>query len=137
LKEAETTPTVGEIMARKPATITPSRGLAFAMNLMDSRQVDSLVVVNDEKKIQGYVSIYDVSREFDQEDKQVKDIMQPFTTIIESSMPLDNAVHLLDQSKMSYIPIADSDNTLIGLLTRGSVVGHIKEVYSKNGSKGV
>src|SRR5690625_3757690 len=136
LKEEQDTPTVAEVMAKTPATIFPFRGLAVAMNTMESKKVDSLVVVDDDNRIQGYVSIYDIAQEFDHEDKVVKDIMHPFPRTIEPSLSLDEAVHLLDQSNLSYIPIADADNTLLGLLTRGSIVGHMKDVYSLDGSRG-
>lgn len=136
LKEAQNTPNISEIMYKKPATIYPTRGLAVAMKMMESKQVDSLVVVDDDNKIQGYISIYDIAREFDYEDKLVKDIIQPFETILEPSLSLFDAVQLLDESKASYIPIANENNKLLGLLTRGSIVGYLKDAHSSDGSRG-
>src|SRR5690625_3584006 len=135
-KETKETPAVTEVMVKKPATIFPSSGLAVAMKRMESKQVDSLVVVDDDHKIQGYVSIYDIAREFDYEDKLVKDIIQPFETILEPSLSLFDAVQLLDESKASYIPIANENNKLLGLLTRGSIVGYLKDAHSSDGSRG-
>src|SRR5699024_11095919 len=100
------------------------------MNMMEKRQVDSLVVVDDDNQIEGYVSIYDVSKEFDNENKQVKDIVQPFTHRTNPDALLSDAVHILDESKSSYIPVVSADDTLAGLLTRGSIVGHMREIYS-------
>src|SRR5699024_9047729 len=70
---------VEEVMVKKPVSIYPNRVFAQAMQMMGSRQVDSLVVVDDDDRVEGYVSIYDVTAAFDEEDKHVKDIMQPFT----------------------------------------------------------
>ncbi|RST74105.1 ATP-binding cassette domain-containing protein [Siminovitchia acidinfaciens] len=136
LKEALEIPSVADVMVRKPATIFPSRGLAVAMKMMESKQVDSLVVVDDDSHIKGYVSIYDISREFENEKKQVKDIMQPFQHIIGPDTLLSEAVQILDESKLSYIPVAKPDRTLLGLVTRGSIVGHMRDVYSLDGSRG-
>jgi osmoprotectant transport system ATP-binding protein len=130
LKQGLEMPTVDEVMMKKPATIFPNRGLAVAMQLMERGKVDSLVVVNDQNQIQGYVSIYDISREYANETKQVKDIMQDFPHIIPPDLLLKDGVHLLDNGKMSYIPIANKENVLQGLLTRASVVGHMSDVYS-------
>src|SRR5690625_3121597 len=63
LKEAKETPAVTEVMVKKPATILPTSGLAVAMKRMESRQVDSLVIVDDDDLIHGYISIYDVARD--------------------------------------------------------------------------
>jgi len=131
LKKAMDMPAVADVMVRKPATILPYRGLAVAMNMMEKKQVDSLVVVDDDNRIEGYVSIYDVTREFDNETKQVKDIVQPFMHRAEPDSLLSDAVNILDESKLSYIPVVSADNTLAGLLTRGSIVGHMREIYSQ------
>lgn len=131
LQQAMNMPTVAEVMMRNPATILPHRGLAVAMNMMEKRQVDSLVVVDDDNHIEGYVSIYDVSKEFDNENKQVTDIVQPFTHRTEPDSLLSDAVHILDESKSSYIPVVSADDTLAGLLTRGSIVGHMRDVYAQ------
>lgn len=131
LQQAMDMPAVSDVMMRKPATILPLRGLAVAMNMMEQRQVDSLVVVDDDNHVEGYVSIYDVSKEFDNETKQVKDIIQPFTHTTEPDALLSDAVHNLDESNSSYIPVVNMDNTLAGLLTRGSIVGHMRDIYSQ------
>lgn len=136
LKQAQESPTVSEVMMKKPATIFPNRGLAVAMKMMENKQVDSLVVVDDNNYVKGYISIFDISREFDNEDKQVKDIMQPFPQVIEPELLLGEAIHLLDKSNLSYIPIVNPDYKLLGLLTRGSIVGHMKDIYSHDGSRG-
>ncbi|QKY69968.1 ABC transporter ATP-binding protein [Lentibacillus sp. CBA3610] len=131
LKKAMDMPTVADVMVQKPATILLYRGLAVAMNMMEKKQVDSLVVVDDDNRIEGYVSIYDVSREFDNETKQVKDIVQSFTHTTGSDALLADAVRILDESKLSYIPVVNADNTLAGLLTRGSIVGHMRDIYAQ------
>src|SRR5699024_6078453 len=96
LKKAMDMPAGADVMVRKPATILHYRCLAVAMNMMYKKQVDSLVVVDDDNRIEGYVSIYDVTREFDNETKQVKDIVQPFMHRAEPDSLLSDAVNILD-----------------------------------------
>src|SRR5699024_12252346 len=61
LQQEQDVPLVEEVMVKKPVSIYPNRGLAQAMQMMGSRQVDSLVVVDDDDRVEGYVSIYDVT----------------------------------------------------------------------------
>ncbi|HLQ96032.1 MAG TPA: ABC transporter ATP-binding protein [Pseudogracilibacillus sp.] len=133
LKQATDVPVVGEVMIKKPATIFASRGLATAMKIMEQRQVDSLVVVDGEGYIEGFVSIYDVSRAFDDENKTIKDILQPFGQVLSPDHRITDAVHILDSEAVSYVPVVDDQNRLLGLLTRGSVVGYVREVHAQEG----
>lgn len=133
LKQATDVPVVGEVMIKKPATIFASRGLATAMKIMEQRQVDSLVVVDVEGYIEGFVSIYDVSRAFDDENKTIKDILQPFGQVLSPDHRITDAVHILDSEAVSYVPVVDDQNRLLGLLTRGSVVGYVREVHAQEG----
>lgn len=132
LQQAVEVPKVSDVMMKKPAMILPQRGLAVAMNMMEKRQVDSLVVVDDYDHAKGYVSIYDVTKSFDDEKKKVEDIMQPFSHVISPDTILTDAIRILDEG-FSYIPVLNADETLAGLLTRGSVVGHVRDVYAQEG----
>lgn len=112
MKQAKDLPTVADVMVKKPASIFPYRGLAVAMNVMDQKQVDSLVVVDESNRLEGYISIYDVTKEFDNETQQVKDVMKAFPYIIEPDSLLTDAVHILDESNLSYIPVVNEDDIL-------------------------
>lgn len=136
LEQVADVPTVGEVMVRKPITIYENRGLAQAVKMMETHQVDSLAVLDSDDYVKGYISIYDVNLAFDNEETRVKDILQPFSKVFPPEMPLPEAVKSLDNSELSYIPIVDKDERLIGMLTRGSVVGYLREVYAENGIRG-
>lgn len=134
LQQAINLPTVAEVMAKKVATIYPNRGLAVAMKMMEQRQVDSLVVVDRQNYVQGYVSIYDVTQAFDNEDQAVQDIMRPFSQTVSPDADITEAIRMLDEGALSYIPVVCDDGKLLGLLTRGSVVGHMRNVYRQEGA---
>lgn len=129
----QVTPTVAEVMAKKPVTIYPHRGLAVAMKMMEQRQVDSLVVVNEDNHVQGYITIYDVTKSFDNEDEHVRDILKPFPQTVSPTADITEAIRLLDEGTLSYVPVVCDDGKLLGLLTRGSVVGHVRNVYAQEG----
>lgn len=129
LKQVQGIPSIEEIMVPKPVTIFPGRGLAEAMKLMESRQVNTLIVVDRGGKLQGYISIFDVLQEFKNEDKKVKDILQPFDHIVAGDSLLTEVIELLNEDGSSYLPVIHDDETLAGIITRGSIVGHMGDVY--------
>jgi osmoprotectant transport system ATP-binding protein len=133
--EAEVIPDSAEVMTKKPVTILPSRGLAESIKIMERKQVDSLIVVDNDDKLQGYITIYDVLQQFRDEQKRIKDIMHPFEHIIAADTPLNQTIDLMDEHKLPYVPVVRQDQTLIGLVTRGSIVGHMSDIYSTNGNE--
>jgi osmoprotectant transport system ATP-binding protein len=133
LEQIQEIPTAEEVMIRKPVTIYPNRGLAESIKMMEKRKVDSLVVVNKENKVQGYISIYDVLNQFRDETKRVGDIIRPFNHVIGPKTLLTEVIEIVDENKLAYVPVVSEDNTLLGLVTRGSLVGHMSEVYPANG----
>lgn len=129
LRQVQDIPTVGEVMIKKPITTSPRRGLAEAMKLMENRQVDTLVVIDGDDHLEGYISIFDVLNEFKNEEKRVKDILRPFHHIVSPDSLFTEAIELLNENQSNYLPVVKDDNTLAGLITRGSIVGHMADVY--------
>lgn len=136
LQQVADIPTVDEVMVRKPVTIYPSRGLAEAMKLMEYKQVDSLLIVNNQDQLQGFITIFDVLNVFEDEGKRVQDIIQPFKNVVNPNALLTEAINLINENNLSYIPVVDDNNKLRGLLTRGSIVGYLHDIYPSNNNRG-
>ncbi|WEK54597.1 MAG: betaine/proline/choline family ABC transporter ATP-binding protein [Candidatus Cohnella colombiensis] len=123
-------PTVDEVMVDNPATAYPSRGLAAAMKLMEKRRVDTLLIVDKANKLQGAVSIYNILDQYGEEAKTVADVMKPVKHAVLSGSPLPIALQIMTKHQLSNLAVVNDDNQLIGLITRGSVVSHMADVYS-------
>lgn len=136
LKRVQNIPTVDEVMIKKPVTISPQRGLAEAMKLMETKQVDTLVITENDK-LEGYISIFDVLNQFKDENKRVKDIIHPFEYIVGPDTLLTEAIETMNNNKQAYLPVVKNGDTLIGLITRGSIVGHMGDVYPASPVGGV
>lgn len=134
LQQVQEIPAVREVMIKKPVTTYPRRGLAEAMKLMERKQVDTLVVIDEDDRLQGYISIYDVLNAYRQEDKRVKDITRPFEHTIHPDMLLSEAISIFNESETGYLPVITENNTLAGLMTRGSIVGYMGETYPSVGN---
>ncbi|RYG73091.1 ATP-binding cassette domain-containing protein [Lentibacillus lipolyticus] len=129
LKQVQDIPTVGEVMNEKPVTISPTRGLAEAMKVMENKRVDTLIVVDNDNQLTGYITVYDVTQAFDNVDQHVKDIMHTFQHTINADMLLSNAIRMMNNLQTPYLPVVKDDGSLVGVLTRGSIVGYIGTAY--------
>ncbi|OAB43542.1 ABC transporter ATP-binding protein [Paenibacillus antarcticus] len=130
-------PTVDEVMVDNPVTSYPSRGLASAMKIMEKRRVDSLLIVDKTNHLEGSVSIYRVLDQYGEETKTVADVMVPVVHFVQSGTSLSIALNIMTEYQLSNLPVVNSNNQLIGLITRGSVVSHLAEVYSPELDGGV
>lgn len=139
LKQVQDIPSVQEVMIEKPITTSSGRGMAEAMKFMENKKVDTLIVIDRDKKLEGYISIFDVLGAFKDEEKHVKDILRPFDDTVAPDSLLTEAINRLNDNKSRYLPVVDDDNTLVGLITRGSIVGHMGDVYpsASTGSEGI
>lgn len=122
-------PTVDEVMVHHPVTVYPNRGLAESIAIMERRRVDTLFVTDRSRHLKGIVSIFNVLDQYGEENKTIGDVMKPVVYCVSSGTPLPQAVELLNKHQLSNLAVVDAQNRLIGLITRGSVVRHLAEVF--------
>ena len=125
----EALPTVDEVMTDNPVTAYPSRGLAEALKMMEHRRVDSLFIVDRNHILRGYVSIYQVLDQYGEEGKTVADVMKPVVHTVRTGTPLTVALKLMSKYGLTNLAVVKNNNQFVGLITRGSVVRHLAEVY--------
>jgi osmoprotectant transport system ATP-binding protein len=116
-------------MSVNPVTASPERGMAAAIQFMERHRVDSLIIVGKKRELLGYVSIFNVLQGYRHEDSRLADIMKPFVHVVESGTPVALALTLMNEHGLPYVPVV-RDGQLVGLVTRGSVVRHMAEMYN-------
>ena len=112
--------TVEQIMNPTPVTITGDHTLSQAIQLMKQKRVDSLLVVNEDNILQGYVDVESI----DQKRKKaslVGEIVEKAFTVEEGTLVRD-AVRQILKKGMKYVPVIDAQHHLIGIVTRASLV---------------
>ena len=112
--------TVEQIMNPTPVTITGDHTLSQAIQLMKQKRVDSLLVVNEDNILQGYVDVETI----DQKRKKaslVSEIVETAFTVEEGTLVRD-AVRQILKKGMKYVPVIDAQHHLIGIVTRASLV---------------
>lgn len=132
----EELPTVDEVMANHPVTAFPTRGLAEAIKIMEKNKVDSLVIVDKNNELQGHASIFQVLDRFREENMTLSQVMKPFEHVVPSGSSLSVALNLMNEHRLAYIPVIKEGNKFAGLITRGSLVKHMADVYTPDASQG-
>ncbi|WP_404331750.1 betaine/proline/choline family ABC transporter ATP-binding protein [Mesobacillus maritimus] len=112
--------TVEQIMNSTPITITGDRSLSEAIQIMKQKRVDSLLVVDDQRVLQGYIDVELI----DQKRKKanlVSDIVTPAFTVEQGTLVRDTVRKIL-KNGMKYVPVVDQEQRLIGIVTRANLV---------------
>jgi osmoprotectant transport system ATP-binding protein len=112
--------TVEQIMNPKPITISPDKTLSEAIQLMKEHRVDSLLVVNKDQILQGFIDIEII----DQKRKKanlVGDVIESELTVNKDNLVRDTIRKILKKG-MKYVAVVDQDHRLVGIVTRASLV---------------
>ncbi|WIV20562.1 betaine/proline/choline family ABC transporter ATP-binding protein [Paenibacillus polygoni] len=123
-------PNVEEVMINNPATAFPSRGIAEAITILQRRKVDSLLVVDKNKRLLGNVTIYQLIKHYREEDKKIVDVMNPIEHVLYRGDSVTTALTILNENQLSNLPVVDENGLFLGLITRGSVVRLLADVYT-------
>lgn len=126
----DTIPVVDEVMVNHVVTAYPGRGMAEALKMMEKGRVDSLVIVNKENQLIGYTTIFQILNRYREENITLGDITKPFKHVVRSGTSLADAVYMMNEHNLSILPVIKGHNDFVGLLTKGSVVKHMADVYT-------
>jgi osmoprotectant transport system ATP-binding protein len=119
----ESLQSVVEIMLPDPVTVYPQMGLAEGLALMKRKKVDTVLVVDGERKLVGSVAVETLDRERKRA-KTIGEIMDqdPPLATIRSQASAKEAFDLIVGEKLKYLPVVDEKGVLVGLVTRNSMV---------------
>lgn len=118
---------VEEVMIRKPITIQQTRGLAEALERMRKKRVDSLMVTDSANILHGVVTIGDIQKGMDKR-VSVGDIAVKQVAFVRAEQTVREAVYLMAEHDVGYLPVVDDNNKLQGLMTRSSLVDILSDV---------
>ena len=113
---------VEDVMVKDPVTVASSRGLAYGAKLMKQRRVNSLLVVDKQKKLQGIVTKEVIEANYPHEDQAMSEIMDSHFASIKAGTHVEEAVALMKERNVSSMPVIDNDGTLVGLVTNSSLI---------------
>lgn len=118
---------VEDVMIKNPVTIQPERTLTQALEKMRYEKVDSLMVVDNKEKFVGLITANDVIENFDNVEK-VHEITKTEVHYVAEDAKVSNALSIMAQEQVGYVPVIDDNSRLKGLITRSSLVNVLGRV---------
>ncbi len=115
---------VEQIMQLNPVAVFPQMGLAEGLALMKRKKVDTVLVVDEQRRLVGSVSVEVLDRERKWA-KNMGDILtqEPPLATISKQASAKEAFDKMIEENLKYLPVIDENNGLVGLVTRSSMVG--------------
>lgn len=110
-----------DIMIRNPVKTFENSSVLRAIDLMRSKRVDSVIVVDEENRLKGVVLARKIQNVEDKSANITRYMQTPRVTVYDE----ENIVDLLSKSqerKASRMPVVDRKNRLVGLITKSSLV---------------
>ncbi len=124
------------IMAKPLAVVESREGPQAAARRMRNEKLSSIFVVDKNRKLRGIVSIDDAIELADKGEKSLKKAIK--TDVFHRTGPETLIVDLLEPASKAKYPIAvvDSEDKLLGVIVRVSVLSGIKRTNSKTAEEG-
>lgn len=124
--------TAETVMKKDPITVKPDANLIQAATIMRDHHVDALLVVDDDSHLMGTV---DISNLMDEENHHlhVGDIMKNDPQTVKTTEPLRLIARPMLNGNFKFVPVVDSDNKLMGIITRSTLVNILyNQVWGKD-----
>ncbi|WP_191562369.1 betaine/proline/choline family ABC transporter ATP-binding protein [Metabacillus idriensis] len=112
---------VEQMMNPNPITVTSDKSLSDAIQIMRQHRVDSLLVVDENHVLKGYIDVelIDLNRK---KANLVGDVLQTeLYTVLKNTLLRDTVRKILKRG-MKYVPVVDENGCLVGIVTRASLV---------------
>ena len=117
-----------DVMISKPITVTPKRNLLQASQIMREKKVDSLLVVNKENRLIGYITL-ELIRKFENKNLSVEEVMNVEPICVCGEITLPELLEVFNNLQKGYLPVCDEAGKLQGLVTRSSLISVLSSQY--------
>ena len=117
-----------DVMINRPATVSIKRSLLQAREIMREKTVDSLLIVDKEGMLLGYVTLSDIQK-IDNKSILVGDIMRRSPEYVTEDTNLLDLLEKFTGLKRGYLPVCNKDGKLMGLVTRSTLISVLSSQY--------
>ena len=121
-----------DVMITKPVTVSPKRNLVQASQIMREKKVDSLLVINKEAKLLGYVTLANIQR-VENKNILVEEIMSKDPVCVCEDKTLPELLEVFNNLQKGYLPVCNDEGRLLGLVTRSSLISVLSSQYIEMG----
>lgn len=121
-----------DVMISKPITVSPKRNILQASQIMREKKVDSLLVINREGKLLGYVTLENIQR-VENKNILVEEIMNREPVCVFGDQTLPELLEVFNNLRKGYLPVCSDEGKLLGLVTRSSLISVLSSQYIEMG----
>lgn len=113
--------TVDQIMNPAPVTVTPKVSLTEAIKIMKQRRVDSLLVVDQNNMLVGYIDFEIIDQKRSKASK-IEEVIEKELFKVETGTLVRDTIQTILKRGLKYVPVVDAENHLVGIVTRTNLV---------------
>ncbi|MCK1982986.1 MULTISPECIES: betaine/proline/choline family ABC transporter ATP-binding protein [Peribacillus] len=112
---------VEQIMSRNPISITEEKSLTEAITIMREKRVDSLLVVDEQNVLKGFVDVETIS-EYRKKAKFINEVINTEVYSVKQDTLIRDSVQKILKRGFKYVPVVDQNKHLVGIVTRATLV---------------
>ncbi len=112
--------TCTDIMRRRVASISPQRKTLECVELMNQKEVNSLIVIDDDKTYLGIVTIEDI-KDHGVAGQPILSLIRTDAPCLETGQHAKEAFRLLVETKADYVVVVTPEKRLAGIVTKSSI----------------
>ncbi len=126
---------VGRLMTLEHLEININMNVADAMRVIkkdgrDSEIFDIAYIIDDDDKLLGFIGIKKLF--FSDGKNKIKDVMKDNIVSISVYEDQEKAVYLTKEYDLLVLPVVDSENTLLGVITVDDIMDVVEEEYTED-----
>ncbi|RSK47926.1 ABC transporter ATP-binding protein [Bacillus canaveralius] len=109
-----------DIMISNPVKVTPKRNVLQAIEIMRENKVDSLLVTDKNSILLGLITLKDIKLQ--DRNSIIGEIMERNVLSVSKDANLISLLKMMNDHKIGYLPVVNSEKQLTGLITRSSIL---------------
>jgi uncharacterized protein (DUF39 family) len=106
-----------ENVVQEAVTCNEDDEIRAVANRIISRSVNHIIVVDDENKLKGIVTSWDITKAIAEDKSKLSDIITRRVVTATLNEPLDSASRTMAQHNISALPVINKDRKVLGIVT--------------------
>ncbi len=127
--------TVEDVMKPNVVTVLKSKGTAESISLMRQKNVDSLIVTDEQGKLEGAVTI-DKIRELGKTGKDISRLVESEVPVVKTGAKAKTAFDMLITGRLGFVVAVDDEGRVKGIVTKTSMVKALADIVWKGNENG-
>jgi CBS domain-containing protein len=117
---------VRDAMTDKPVTLPETATVKDAVSIMASKDIGSVLVVNDKGELVGIFTERDlvkrvIAKGLDPSTTLLKDVMTRNPITVNTESPLEEAARIMERRRIRHLPVTDEEGRLVGIISMRDV----------------